>query len=50
MQPIVYPAVDDDESRLRFFLSATHTTEQLEKTATILAEELARVQRGAAAE
>lgn len=50
VQPIVYPAVDDDASRLRFFLSATHTEENLRQTADILAEELANVRNGAAAE
>lgn len=43
VQPIVYPAVDDDAARLRFFLSSTHTEEQLAFTADTLAEELARV-------
>ena len=50
VQPIVYPAVDDDASRLRFFLSAVHTEENLRQTVEILAEELANVRSGAAAE
>jgi 7-keto-8-aminopelargonate synthetase-like enzyme len=50
VQPIVYPAVEDESSRLRFFLSATHTEEQLQRTADVCAEELAAIQRGAAAE
>lgn len=51
VQPIVYPAVDDDASRLRFFLSAVHTEENLRTTVEILAEELQNVrQSGAAAE
>ncbi|NCG22457.1 MAG: aminotransferase class I/II-fold pyridoxal phosphate-dependent enzyme, partial [Rhodobacterales bacterium] len=29
VQPIVYPAVADDAARLRFFLSSTHTDDQL---------------------
>lgn len=29
VQPIVYPAVEDESSRLRFFISALHTREQL---------------------
>jgi 7-keto-8-aminopelargonate synthetase-like enzyme len=41
VQPIVYPAVDDDAARLRFFLSATHTDEEIHQTIAILAEELA---------
>lgn len=40
VQPIMYPAVDDGASRLRFFISSTHTTEQIETTVDILAEEL----------
>jgi 8-amino-7-oxononanoate synthase len=50
VQPIVYPAVEDESSRLRFFLSAVHTEEELEKTAELVAEELANVRSGAAAE
>jgi 7-keto-8-aminopelargonate synthetase-like enzyme len=40
VQPIVYPAVDEDAARLRFFLSSLHTEEQLRFTADTLAEEL----------
>lgn len=43
VQPIVYPAVADDAARLRFFLSSTHTTEQLQWTAETVAETLAGV-------
>ncbi len=50
VQPIVYPAVEDDASRLRFFLSSTHSEEELDLTASIVAEELALVRAGAAAE
>lgn len=50
VQPIVYPAVEDESSRLRFFLSATHTEDQLQRTAEICAEELAVIRSGAAAE
>ena len=50
VQPIVYPAVDDESSRLRFFLSAVHTEENLRQTVDILAEELDVVRSGAAAE
>jgi 8-amino-7-oxononanoate synthase len=50
VQPIVYPAVEDDASRLRFFLSSTHSEEELDLTANIVAEELALVRAGAAAE
>jgi len=44
VQPIVYPAVSDDAARLRFFLSSTHTEEQLSWTAQRVAETLAEVQ------
>ncbi len=50
VQPIVYPAVEDESSRLRFFLSAVHTEDELAQTAETVAEELANVRSGAAAE
>ena len=37
-QPILYPAVADNEARIRFFITALHTSEQIEKTVEILAE------------
>lgn len=40
VQPIVYPAVADDAARLRFFLSSTHTLEQLTFTAERVAKTL----------
>lgn len=43
VQPILYPAVADNASRLRFFLSALHTEAQLGRTVTAVAEELARI-------
>jgi 8-amino-7-oxononanoate synthase len=43
VQPIVYPAVPDDASRLRFFLSSTHTREQLAWTAETVATTLATI-------
>jgi len=45
VQPIVYPAVADDAARLRFFLSSTHSTEQLEHTAKTVADTLAGVRK-----
>jgi 8-amino-7-oxononanoate synthase len=36
VQPIVYPAVPEDAARLRFFLSSTHTREQLAQTAHLV--------------
>ena len=43
VQPIVYPAVADDAARLRFFLSSTHSTAQLEDTAARIATTLAQI-------
>ncbi len=43
VQPIVFPAVADDAARLRFFLSSTHSHEQLALTAKTVAETLAEV-------
>jgi 8-amino-7-oxononanoate synthase len=50
VQPIVYPAVEDNAACLRFFLSATHTEEQLAWTVDVLAEELARLDSGETAD
>lgn len=46
VQPIVYPAVEDNASRLRFFISSTHTEAELLHTAEVLVEERDKV-RGA---
>lgn len=45
VQPIVYPAVPDDAARLRYFLSSTHTEEQLAHTATLTADILEQVKK-----
>lgn len=37
VRPIVYPAVEDAASRLRFFITATHTHAQIESTVKALA-------------
>jgi 7-keto-8-aminopelargonate synthetase-like enzyme len=49
VQPILYPAVEENMARLRFFVSVTHSEEQLERTADILAEEYHRLVRPARA-
>lgn len=36
-QPILYPAVPEALSRLRFFITANHTPEQIERTVDVLA-------------
>ncbi|WP_431952737.1 type I polyketide synthase [Nocardia lijiangensis] len=41
VNPILHPAVPEDKTRLRFFLTTCHTEEQIRSTVKILAEELA---------
>ena len=43
VQPIVHPAVEENAARLRFFISATHTEEQIRYTVQAMVEELARI-------
>jgi 8-amino-7-oxononanoate synthase len=43
VQPIVHPAVDENAARLRFFISATHTEEEIRTAVDVLAEELEKV-------
>jgi acyl transferase domain-containing protein/7-keto-8-aminopelargonate synthetase-like enzyme len=45
VQPILYPAVEEDMARLRFFISSLHSPEQLLKTADVMKEELDRLTR-----
>ena len=40
VQPILHPAVPENGARLRFFLSALHTEEQVRGAVALLAEEL----------
>ena len=40
VQPIVYPAVQENSARLRFFVSCQHTSEQIRSTVGALSEEL----------
>jgi 8-amino-7-oxononanoate synthase len=40
VQPIFYPAVEEGKARLRFFISAAHSEEQLRLAAEALGEEL----------
>jgi 7-keto-8-aminopelargonate synthetase-like enzyme len=39
VQPIVHPAVEENAARLRFFISATHTEEEIRHAVNALAEE-----------
>jgi 8-amino-7-oxononanoate synthase len=43
VQPILYPAVEETAARLRFFVTATHTEQQIRETIEVLAEELQRI-------
>jgi 8-amino-7-oxononanoate synthase len=43
VQPILYPAVEEDAARLRFFVTAAHTKEQVRTTVEAVAEELAAI-------
>ncbi len=43
VQPIVHPAVEENAARLRFFISATHTEEQIRYTIQAMVEELERI-------
>lgn len=40
VQPILYPAVEERAARLRFFITSTHTAEQIRTTVRATAEEL----------
>ncbi|MFE3444929.1 aminotransferase class I/II-fold pyridoxal phosphate-dependent enzyme [Nocardia sp. NPDC059180] len=41
VNPILYPAVPEDLARLRFFVTACHSEQQIRETVAILAEEMA---------
>jgi len=43
VQPILYPAVEESAARLRFFVTSTHTDDQITKTIEAVAEEIARI-------
>jgi 8-amino-7-oxononanoate synthase len=43
VQPILYPAVEEKAARLRFFITAAHSTEQIERTVAAIAEELTKI-------
>lgn len=40
VQPIIYPAVEERAARLRFFLCATHTEDQIAQTIELICREL----------
>lgn len=43
VQPIMYPAVEEKAARLRFFITALHTGEQIRTTVHAVSEELAKI-------
>jgi 8-amino-7-oxononanoate synthase/acyl carrier protein len=43
VQPILYPAVEERAARLRFFITASHTEEQLRHSIDVTAEEVERI-------
>lgn len=47
VQPIVRPAVSASTARLRFFLTANHTEEQILETVPVVARELEKLRRSA---
>jgi 8-amino-7-oxononanoate synthase len=43
VQPVLYPVVNENVSRLRFFLTSVHTEDQIRQTVEAVAEELQRL-------
>ncbi len=43
VQPILYPAVEERAARLRFFITAGHTEEQIRHAVDVTAEEVGRI-------
>ncbi len=43
VQPIMYPAVEEKAARLRFFMTAVHTEEQIRYTINTLADEMKKI-------
>jgi 8-amino-7-oxononanoate synthase len=43
VQPILYPAVEEEKARLRFFITSAHTEDQIRRTVDAVAEELAKI-------
>jgi 7-keto-8-aminopelargonate synthetase-like enzyme len=42
VQPVFHPAVSEDASRLRFFVTSAHTEEQIRQTVDAVADEMAK--------
>jgi 8-amino-7-oxononanoate synthase len=43
VQPILYPAVEEQAARLRFFVSSRHTEDEIRRAVDVLAEEWSRL-------
>jgi 8-amino-7-oxononanoate synthase/acyl carrier protein len=43
VQPILYPAVEEEKARLRFFVTSAHTEDQIRHTVDVLTEEIAKI-------
>ena len=43
VQPILHPAVEESAARLRFFVTAKHTEEQIRLTVDAVVEELKKI-------
>src|SRR5260370_21279996 len=43
VQPILYPAVEESAARLRFFITALHTEQQIRDTLAAVADELGKI-------
>lgn len=43
VQPIIYPAVSEDDARLRFFVTSEHSEEQIRETIDCVADEMRRL-------
>lgn len=43
VQPILYPAVEEEKARLRFFITSEHTEVQIRKTVDALADEYRKI-------
>ncbi len=43
VMPIIYPAVDENQSRLRFFLTTLHQEDQIRRTIDVLSEEIRKL-------
>ena len=43
VQPILYPAVEERAARLRFFITSSHTPDQIRRTVAAMQEELAKI-------